>query len=197
MTLEEKFNEDLHAGKEKEGLIRYNGYYSGQEDDGSNTIKFDNGNFYVFKDREIIQHIDGQNVYFINDHIVDAVYKFIDLNPMMSENHSYSDYNSENIIEFYSTDTTMSNRSRGTLIRLVINIDSKNIEISNILIEHSLKHNGFGKQIIKEIFKIATKHNYRLFLVQMVHGFYHRMIKRGAKDIAFGDMVEITAATSL
>ena len=197
MNLEEKFREDLHAGKEIDGLIRYNGYYAGQEDDGSSTMKFDNGNFYVFKDQKIIQHVDGQDVYFINDHIVETVYQFIDSNFLMSQNHSYSDYNSENIIEFYSTDTTTSDSSRDTLIRLVINRQSKNIEISNILIQHSLKHNGFGKQIIKEIFKIATKHNYRLFLVQMVPGFYHRMINRGANDIAFEDKVEITATTSL
>ena len=197
MTLEEKFNEDLHAGKEIDGLVRYNNYYRGDEDDGSSTIKFDNGNFYQFKDQKVIRHIEGQNEYFINDHIVDAVYQFIDSNPLMSQNHSYNDYNSENTVEFYSTDTSTSNRSRGILIRLVINRQSKNIEISNILIEQSLKYNGFGKKIIKEIYKIATKHNYRLFLVQMVPSFYQRMIKRGANVIAFEDIVEITATTSL
>lgn len=197
MDLEEKFKQDLHGGKEINGLLRFNGHYIGEENDGSSTVKFDNGNFYVFKDQKIIQHIDGQDEYFINDHVAEAVYHFIDSNPLMSENHSYSDYNSEDSVEFYFTDKTATNNSRGTLIRLVINRQSKNIEISNIFIEQRLKHNGFGKQIIKKIFEVALKHDYRLFLVQMVPSFYERMIKRGAKNIAFEDIVEITESTAL
>jgi len=197
MTLEEKFNEDLHGGKEINGLLRFNGHYRGEANDGSTTVKFDNGNVYILKDQKIIDNIDGQNEYFIHDHITEAIYSVIDSNPLMSENHTYSDYNSEDTVEFYFSDKTESNNNRGTLIRLVINRDSKNIEISNIFIEYSLKHNGFGKKIIQEIFNIATKHNYRLFLVQMVPGFYDKMIKRGAKDIEFEDTVEITATTVL
>ncbi|MBL7869823.1 MAG: hypothetical protein JNM71_17570 [Flavobacterium lindanitolerans] len=197
MTLEEKFNEDLHGGKQINGQVRYNGCYMGEDDKGHSTVKFDNGNFYVFKDHKVIKHIEGTDVYFINDHITEAIYSFIDSNLLMLDNHTYSDYNSEDAVEFYFNDKTVSDNSRGTLIRLVINRDSKNIEISNIFIEYSLKCNGFGKKIILEIFKIACKHNYRLFLVQMVPSFYDKMIKRGAKDIAFEDVVEITATTVL
>ena len=197
MTLEEKFKQDLHGGKEINGLQRYNGHYIGQEDDGSDTVKFDNGNFYVFKDNKIIRHIDGQDEYFINDHITQAIYHYIDSNPLMSQNHLYSDYSSEDVVEFYFSDKSAGSNSRGILVRLIINRQSKNIEISNIFIEYSLKQNGFGKGIIKEIFNIAVKHNYRLFLVQMVESFYNRMLKRGATVIAFEDIVEITEKTDL
>jgi hypothetical protein len=197
MTLEEKFKQDLHGGKEINGLQRYNGHYIGQENDGFGTVKFDNGNFYVFKDDKIIKHIDGQDEYFINDHITQAIYHFIDTNPLMSQNHLYSDHNSEEVVEFYFINKTEDHNSRGTLVKLIIDRQSKNIEISNIFIEHSLKHNGFGKQIIKEIFHIAVKHGYRLFLVQMVESFYNRMLKRGATVIEFEDVVEITEKTNL
>lgn len=197
MTLEEKFNEDLHGGKEINGQLRVNGHYRGETNDGSTTVKFDNGNFYILKDQKITDHKDGEDEYFINDHITDAIYSVIGSNPLMSENYNYSDYNSEDTIEFYFIDKVASNNSRGALIRLVINRDSRNIEISNIFIEYSLKYNGFGKKIIQEIFNIATKHNYELFLVQMVPAFYYKMIKRGAKDIAFEDIVQITATTVL
>jgi len=197
MDLEEKFKQDLHGGKEISGMLRYNGHYIGEENDGSGAVKFDNGNYYVFKDNKIIKHIDGQDEYFINDQIAQAIYRFIDSNPLMSQNLLYSDYNSEDAVEFYFSDKKVATSSRGTLVRLTINRQSKNIEISNIFIEHSLKHNGFGKGIIKEIFRIAVKHGYRLFLVQMVESFYKRMLKRGATDIAFEDIVEITEKTDL
>jgi N-acetylglutamate synthase-like GNAT family acetyltransferase len=197
MTIEEKYDQDLHGGKEIDGLVRYNGHYRGQEDDGSTTVKFDNGNFYVIEDGKITLHIDGKDEYFINDQIVDAIYKFIDLNPLMSKNYTYSEYNAQDEIDFYTQEKTSATDSRGRFIRLVINRESKNIEISNILIDPSLQHNGFGKKIIREIFIIASKHNYRLFLVQMVPGFYKRMVNRGAEIIEFEEIVEITAATSL
>lgn len=197
MTLEEKYNQDLHAGKEIEGFTRINGHYRNQEDDGSTSVKFENGNFYNIKDGEIIDHIDGQDEYFINDQIVDAIYKFIESKPVMSVDYTYREYNSDDEIVFYATKKTAANSNSGKFIRLVINRESKSIDIPNILIDPSLKHNGFGKQIIKEIFVIAARHNYRLFLVQMVSSFYNRMVKRGAKVIEFEEIVEITATTSL
>lgn len=67
MTLEEKFKQDMHGGREIEGMIRINAHYQGQEDDGSTFIKFENGNYYLFDDVKIAKHIDGQDEYFIND----------------------------------------------------------------------------------------------------------------------------------
>lgn len=197
MTFEEKFNNDMHKGKEIDGMVRFNGHFMGEDSNGATTVKFDNGNFYVFKNKKIIDHIDGQDEYFINNQITDTIHSFILSHPLMSRDYDYSDYNAENRIEFYFSERKAKGNTRSVLLRLVINRDSKNIEISNIFIDKSLEHNGFGKKIIKEIFEIAEKHKYRLFLVLMMPGFYHRMITRGAVDIEFENIIEITSATNL
>ena len=114
----------------------------------------------------------------------------------MSVNYTYSDYNSEDEIEFYATEKTSTDGSRGRLIKLEIDRDSKVIYIPNIFLDPSLQKHGFGKQIIKEIHSIAAKHDYSLLLVHLVSSFYNSLVKRGAQVIDL-DTLQITSATKL
>ena len=197
MNLEEQFNLDLHGGKEINGMIRHNAYYIGDAADGTQTVLFDNGNFYVLKDDVILDRMDWEDEFFIDRHLVAAIYNCIELNPLLLKDYGYSESNADDIIEFYTEIEKNEKIERGILIRLIINRESKTIDISNIMIPFELKHNGFGKKIINEVYKVAKKHAYKLYLVQMVESFYNRMIKRGAKVIAPFDVVEITENTIL
>lgn len=89
------------------------------------------------------------------------------------------------------------NKERVHLIKLVIQRVSRRVDISNIMIPFDFKYNGFGKKLILETFHIAQNHSYKLYLVQMVEGFYNRMVRRGAKIIVPHDVVEITEKTKL
>lgn len=66
------------------------------------------------------------------------------------------------------------------LLRLFINDHYKQIQISNIFLPNFMKHRGIGKKLIHKIFIISEIEHYELFIVDMVHSFYQRMIERGA-----------------
>lgn len=197
MDLKEKFNIDLHSGKEISGMIRNNGYYLGNENDNLQSVLFDNGNLYFLKEGEIVDFIDSNNEFFIDKHIIKVIYDLINLNPLLTKNHIYSESNYNNTIEFYSQNKNDKKKENISLIKIHINRESKRIDISNIIIPFALKHNGFGKKILSEIYFITKKHKYKLHLVQMVESFYNRMILRGAKVISELDIVEITQNTKL
>lgn len=197
MDLKEKFNIDLHSGKEISGMIRNNGYYLGNESDNLQSVLFDNGNLYFLKEGEIVDFIDGSNEFFIDKHIIKVIYDLINLNPILTKNHIYSESNYNNTIEFYSQNKNDEKKEDISLIKLHINRESKRIDISNIIIPFELKHNGFGKKILREIYSITKKHKYKLYLVQMMESFYNKMILRGAKVISELDIVEITQNTKL
>lgn len=196
MDLEKDFREDLHGGKEeKEGMQRFNGYYIGQEN-GFQTILFDNGNMYFLDAKTVVKKINKNDVYFIDEHIIEAINDFIIKNSKMTENYTYTNSNYNNQIEIYGNSRDKK-QHRHPLIKMVINRQSENIEISNIMMPMELRYNGFGKGIIKAIFEVVQIHNYKLYLVQMVESFYDRMIKRGAKEVSYLDIVEITIDTKL
>ncbi|HFG0472263.1 hypothetical protein [Flavobacterium psychrophilum] len=197
MDLKEKFKIDLHSGKEIFGMIRNNGYYLGEENDNLQTVLFDNGNLYYLKDGEIVNFIDGNDEFFIDKQIIKVINDLINLNPLLSKNHIYSESNYDNTIEFCTQNKNDEKKANSSLIKIHINRESKRIDISNILIPFELQHNGFGKKIINEIYSITTKHKYKLHLVQMVESFYTKMLLRGAKVISELDIVEITQNTKL
>ena len=186
MTLQDKFNEDLLGGEYIDECTRFNGYYERELKDGSYEIIFDNGNVYQFKDKTIVSYIDSQDKQFIHLQIKRFIQMYIKGHPGFVE-YGFQDKIScnENVINVNS------------LITLHIDRDQETISISNILIPDSLRFKGYGKEIINEIYKIASKHKYRVLLVQMVDSFYNRMVKRGAKIILTYDVIEITEDTKL
>jgi len=196
MNLREMFEFDLHSGEEINGMTRFNGHYLGEGEEDSQVIIFDNGNLYILKDEEVVKKIDGNDEFFIDKHIVKAIYGFLELNPALREKYNYIESNYQDNIEFCG-DPKDEKRGSYILVRIVLNRQSKKIEISNIMIPLELKHNGFGKKLIFEIYKIAQKHKYKLYLVEMVESFYNRMVKRNAKIILPNDIVEITNDTKL
>jgi len=197
MTIEEQFNFDRHYGEEIDGMQRFNAYYLSQNNDDSKTVLFDNGNQYkINPEGKVVQRIDADDELFIDRQIIRVLNNFITCNSQLTNDYDYSNSNYDECIEFYRTSKD-EKKDRSILIRIVINRMSKRIDIPNIMIPFELKHNGFGKKIINEIFEIVQKHNYKLYLIQMVEGFYNRMLKRGAKIIIPNDVVEITKTTDL
>ena len=84
------------------------------------------------------------------------------------------------------------------LLRLFVNYQYKQIQISNIFLPTFMRHNGYGKKLIYKIFMLSEKEKYELFIVDMVNSFYQRMIKRGALPcIDCDDAVQIVSETKL
>jgi hypothetical protein len=197
MTIEEKFNFDRHNGEEIEGMERNNAYYLSINNDNSQTVLFDNGNQYnINSEGKIIERIDAEDELFIDRQIIRVLNNFINCNSLLTKDYDYSNSNYDGCIEIYGT-TKDKKKERSILIRIVINREAKIISIPNIMIPFELKHNGFGKKIMLEIFKVVQKHSYKLYLIQMVESFYNRMVKRGAEIIMPLDVVEITKNTDL
>lgn len=196
MNLNDQFNFDLHNGEEIDGMIRHNAYYLSQDTENSQTVLFDNGNQYTIDNGEIVERIDAEDVLFIDRQIIKTINSFIASNTLLTKDYNYSNSNYNNCIEIYSISKD-EKKERSLLIRIVINRISQKIDIPNIMIPFELKHQGLGKRILLEIYKTTQKHNYKLYLVQMVESFYNRMVKRGAKIIFPLDVVEITEKTKL
>ncbi|MCQ4231906.1 hypothetical protein M8P87_18870 [Pseudomonas stutzeri] len=74
--------------------------------------------------------------------------------------------------------------------------DSCEIEIPNILMPDSMKHQRLGKRVISALYDVAEAHGYELFVVDMVNSFFERLCRRGAIPLNH-DKVQITASTNL
>jgi len=197
MNIEEKFNFDRHNGEEIEGMQRFNAYYLSRNNDDSQTVLFENGNQYIISpEGKVVERIDAEDELFIDRQIIRVLNNFIDCNSLFTNDYDYSNSNYDGCIEIYRT-SKEEKKERSILIRIVIDRDSKITSIPNIMIPFELNHYGIGKKIMFEIFKVIQKHNYKLYLVQMVESFYNRMVKRGAEIIVPYDVVEITKKTDL
>lgn len=80
-------------------------------------------------------------------------------------------------------------------IRVLVNREEKIVRITNILIQ--IKHKGYGKQLIKDIYQICKGTGYKLWLTEVTTGFYCSLVKRGAKIIEADNVLEITDTTEL
>jgi hypothetical protein len=197
MTLRERLEFDLHNGEEIQGMKRFNAYYLGHNDDKTQTILFDNGNQYtVTLEGDVLEYINGEDEVFIDRQIIKAVIGHINNSPTLTKDYDYSFSNYNECIEIYWK-SKLEKADRVILIRIVLNRAQKTIEIPNIFLPNELRLNGFGKNILSEVFKVAANHGYKLFLIQMVEGFFNQMVKRGAEIIVDNDIVEITERTNL
>ena len=197
MTLRDQLDFDLHGGEEIQGMKRFNAYNIRHNDDKTQTILFDNGNQYVVtREGDVLERIDAEDEFFIDRQIIKSINGFIIGNPALTEGYEYSSSYYDECIEIYWT-SKVEKSERVRLVRIVLNRASKRIDIPNIFIPPDLKYNGFGKSVLLEVFKAAQKHNYKLYLVQMVEGFYNRMVQRGAEIVVPHDVVEITKGTNL
>lgn len=83
------------------------------------------------------------------------------------------------------------------VVRLLPFRDQKIVCLTNIILPRSLRGQGIGLQLIKDIFLVCERLGYKLRLTEMVESFYNRMVRRGARIITLLDEVEITPDTNL
>lgn len=146
------------------------------------NFMFDNGNKYLFDTEEIMLYVCEPipQEYFIHKYLEKIVSNFVD-RWAIKEPSIYC-----------STDEVKS----GSLIRLLPYREERIVYLPNIMIPFELKHKGLGKLLIKEIFEICQRLQYRLVLTDVVESFSNSLKKRNATFLDF-DTIEITNKTNL
>lgn len=143
---------------------------------------FDNGNKYLFDTEEMMLYVCEPipQEYFIHKCLEKVVSDFVD-NWAIKEPSIYC-----------SNDEVKC----GSLIRLLHYRIDKIVYLPNIMIPFELKHKGLGKWLIKEIFEICKRLQYRLILTDVVDSFSDSLRKRNATFLDY-DTIEITNKTNL
>lgn len=143
---------------------------------------FDNGHHYIFDIEEKMLYVCERisEDYFIHKHLEKTISDFVD-KWAIKEPSIYC-----------STDEVKC----GSLIRLLPYREDKIVYLPNIMIPFELKHKGLGKLLIKEIFEICQRLQYRLVLTDVVESFSNSLKKRNATFLDF-DTIEITNTTNL
>lgn len=83
------------------------------------------------------------------------------------------------------------------VLRLVFSHARRQTYLTNIMMPRPLTHRGLGKALISSIFRITNEAGYPLFVVDLVPGFYNRLVQRGADVVVEDDVVLITEQTDL
>jgi hypothetical protein len=143
---------------------------------------FDNGNKYLIDKEEMMLYVCEPipQEYFIHKYLEKVVNDFVD-KLAIKEPSIYC-----------STDEVKC----GSLIRLLPYREDKIVYLPNIMIPFELKHKGLGKLLIKEIFEICQRLQYRLVLIDVVDTFSDSLRKRNAIFLDY-DTIEITNKTNL
>lgn len=143
---------------------------------------FDNGNHYVLDLEEQILYVCEpiSKEYFIHKHLEKVV----------------SDFIKEWSIDVSSIYSVANEVNAKSLIRLLPYREEKVVKLTNIMIPIELKHKGLGKLLIKQVFEVCQRFNYRLVLLDVVESFSNSLKKRNAKILDF-DSIEITNETIL
>lgn len=87
-------------------------------------------------------------------------------------------------------------QGNGSMIRVNILEEGKQVHIPNILITGNLRGEGVGKKLIKLIYAVCKELGYDLFIVDMVNSFFNSLRRRGAYVID-RETVKITEETRL
>lgn len=99
---------------------------------------------------------------------------------------------------YYKDDIKSEEQTDFILLRLFINYQYKQVQITNIFLPDFMRYKGIGKKLIHKIFQVSEKEHYGLFVVDMVNSFYQRLIKRGALPCDnHDDAVQIVSETNL
>lgn len=143
---------------------------------------FDNGNKYLIDIEEMMLYVCEPipEEYFIHKYLEKVVSDFID----------------RWVIEEPSIYCSTDEVKCGSLIRLLPYREDKIVYLPNIMIPFELKHKGLGKLLIKEIFEICQRLQYRLVLTDVVDSFSDSLRKRNATFLDY-DTIEITNETNL
>jgi hypothetical protein len=150
------------------------------------NIIFDNGRHYLIDNEEdllcVCEPIPEE--YFIHKYLEKVVSDFIEM---------WSIGGSDSEISIYCLTNEIEAR---TLIRLLPYRDEKIVYLTNIHMPINLRHKGLGKNLIKQVFDVCQRFNYRLVLLDVVESFSKSLEKRNAKFLDF-DKIEITKETNL
>ncbi len=99
---------------------------------------------------------------------------------------------------YHKDDYQPDRQTRFVLLRLFINHQYHQVQISNIFLPTFMKHRGLGKKLIYKVFVISEQEQYELFIVDMVNSFYQKMIARGALPCnGCDDAVQVVRGTKL
>lgn len=168
---------------------RCQGYYLKDVDvdkDGNTvfSVVFDNGHHYVTNgiDASRVDDIPGR--VFIHKYLEKVVYDYVRQVPFpVKQDVICSQY--EVSVESF--------------IRMVTDRNQRIVSITNIFIPRfpEYQYHNYGKDLIALIYQQCKTLGYKLWLVDMVEGFYNRMVKRGATVIDENDIVEINDETDL
>ena len=88
------------------------------------------------------------------------------------------------VLGYYKNECKPDEKTEYIMLRLYLNCNYKQFQISNIFLPIFMRHKSIGKTIIHKIFLVAEKEQYELYIVDMVKSFYKRMIARGALPCA-------------
>jgi hypothetical protein len=84
----------------------------------------------------------------------------------------------------------------GLMLRVVVLDEDKQIQVPNIFKPSSITQRGFGRSLIAAIRTAANRLGYRLFIVDLVPGFYRKLMSWGGRHVD-DETVEITDFTRL
>lgn len=165
------------------------GFYAkiiGEDNDGNSIfqIVLDNGHFYFINGNKVARGQDIPAEVLIHKYLEKIVYDYVRQMPFPVNKDVYCAQNEVSVSSF---------------IRMVIDREQRIVCISNIFIprDPEYQYHNYGKNLIALIYQRCKALGYKLWLVDMVEGFYNRMVKRGATVIEENDIVEINDKTDL
>lgn len=168
---------------------RYQGYFLKDIDvdkDGNNIFSFvfDNGHHYFTNGQIVRRGDDIPDYVFIHKYLEKILYDYLRKVPFPVQKVVYCTQ--------YEVSVT-------NLIRMVIDRALRIVSITNIFVprEQKYQYHNYGKDLIALIYEQCKRLGYKLWLVDMVEGFYRRMVKRGATVIEENNIVEINDKTDL
>lgn len=168
---------------------RFQGYYLKDVDvdkDGNTvfSVVFDNGHHYVTNGNDASRANDIPCPVFIHKYLEKVVCDYVQEMPFPVSKDVYCVQNEISVTSF---------------IRLIIDRDQCVVSITNIFIprDPEYQYRNYGKNLIALIYQQCQTLGYKLWLVDMVEGFYNRMVKRGATVIEENNIVEINDETDL
>ena len=164
------------------------GYSQFLEDQGHQcrVFTFDNGHRYLFDiEEKMLYKLEAVPAdYFIHKHLQKAISDFSDFLELTSEDIRKPLFCNEFEIDAMP------------LIRLLPFREERIVKLTNIHIPMNLRHKGLGKLLIKQVFDICHRFNYRLILLNVMDSFSASLKKRNGKFLDY-DTIEITNETIL
>ena len=170
---------------------RFAGRYECMGEDEEGVYKrwyFDNGHNYTLDEKTNMLY-DCEPIredYFIHKHIEKCIFDIVT---------SHSAVALPEIV--CSENEVISMRNPVVLIRTVIDRESRIVAITNIHVQKEHWYNGYGKQLIKDIYTICGRLGFRLLLTEIMPSFYRQLVRRGARVVEVENIVEITRETNL